>query len=82
MSFVTGTARRPSATTSSAPRRPRGWRSVPGHVRTALAALITLAALLLPNDLDRITPDAFLAIPAEALLAVTCRSGSGRSWRR
>jgi hypothetical protein len=71
LSFVTGTARRPSATTSSAPRRPRGWRSVPGHILTALAALITLAALLLPNDLDRITPAAFLGIPAEALLAVT-----------
>jgi hypothetical protein len=40
-------------------------------VLTALAAATVLGALLLPNDVDRITPGAFLGIPAEALLAVT-----------
>jgi hypothetical protein len=43
---------------------------VAGRALTALAAAIVLGALLLPNDIDRITPGAFLGIPAEALLAV------------
>ena len=59
MSFVTGT---PPPTRS---------RPVAGRVLTALAAAIVFGALLLPNDIDRITPGAFLGIPAEALLAAT-----------
>lgn len=55
MSFVTGTPAHPVA----------------GRVLTALAAAIVFGALLLPNDIDMITPAAFLGIPAEALLAAT-----------
>ena len=44
---------------------------VAGRVLTALAAVIVLAAILLPNEIARITPWAFLRIPAEALLGVT-----------
>lgn len=42
-----------------------------GRALTALAAAIVFGALLLPNDIDLITPGAFLGIPAEALLAAT-----------
>lgn len=55
MSFVAGAPPQPAA----------------GRVRTALAAAIVFGALLLPNDLDLIHLGAFLAIPAEALLAAT-----------
>jgi hypothetical protein len=44
---------------------------VRGRVLTALAAATVFGALLLPNDIDLITPGAFLGIPAEALLAGT-----------
>jgi hypothetical protein len=50
---------------------PHARHPVGGRALTALAAAIVFAALLLPNDIDRITPGAFLGIPAEALLAVT-----------
>lgn len=55
LSFVTGSPSRPVA----------------GPALTALAAAIVFGALLLPNDIDLITPGAFLGIPAEALLAAT-----------
>ena len=47
-----------------------GKRLVAGRVLTALAGALVLAALLLPNEIARITPGAFLRIPAEALLGV------------
>jgi hypothetical protein len=60
-----------SFVTSAPPQsRPRVRRPVAGRALTALAAAIVLGALLLPNEIDRITPGAFLGIPAEALLAV------------
>jgi hypothetical protein len=59
LSFVTGT-----------PPRTRS-RPVAERALTALAAVIVFGALLLPNDIDLITPGAFLGIPAEALLAAT-----------
>ncbi|HKS44841.1 MAG TPA: sulfatase-like hydrolase/transferase [Amycolatopsis sp.] len=37
---------------------------------TVLAWLLLLAALILPNDLNRLTPVAFLRIPVEALIAM------------
>ncbi|MHA6617756.1 alkaline phosphatase family protein [Pseudonocardia sp. DLS-67] len=46
-------------------------RPVAGPALTAVAAAIVFCALLLPNDIDLITPGAFLGIPAEALLAAT-----------
>ncbi len=49
---------------------PQNRHPVAGRALTALAAAIVLGALLLPNDIDRISPGAFLGIPAEALLAV------------
>jgi hypothetical protein len=48
------------------PRHP-----IAGRALTALAAAIVFGALLLPNDIDLISPGAFLGIPAEALLAAT-----------
>ncbi|TWF81919.1 hypothetical protein FHX44_117864 [Pseudonocardia hierapolitana] len=56
MSFVTGTP---------------AHHPVAGRVLTALAATIVFGALLLPNDIDMITPAAFLRVPAEAILAAT-----------
>jgi hypothetical protein len=46
-------------------------RPVAGRALTALAVAVVFGALLLPNDIDLITPGAFLGIPAEALLAAT-----------
>lgn len=48
----------------------RRRRLVTPWVRTALAAVLVLAALLLPDDLAHLRPSVFLRIPAEALLAV------------
>jgi hypothetical protein len=50
---------------------PHARQTWAGRALTALAAAIVFGALLLPNDVDLITPGAFLAIPAEALLAAT-----------
>ena len=50
--------------------RPREERPVTERMTTALAGLLVLAVLLLPNDVARLTPGAFLRIPAEALLGV------------
>jgi hypothetical protein len=40
------------------------------RVATALAALLVVAALVMPNDFARFTPAAFLTLPVEALLGV------------
>jgi hypothetical protein len=45
-------------------------RVVPARVATALAALLVLAALVMPNDFAHLTPAAFLTLPVEALLGV------------
>ncbi len=37
---------------------------------TTLAGLLVLFAMLMPNDLNRLTPDAFVRLPVEALLGV------------
>jgi hypothetical protein len=47
-----------------------GKRLVAARVRTALAALLVLFALLAPDSYRQLTPRVFLRIPAEALLAV------------
>jgi hypothetical protein len=46
----------------------RGWRRLAGWTFTVLAALLVLFALLLPNKTGRLTPEAFVRIPVEALL--------------
>jgi hypothetical protein len=61
LSFVTGTP--PHA-------GPHAHRPIIGRALTGLAAVVVLAALLLPNEVARIAPGAFLRIPAEALLGV------------
>ncbi|MEN3357564.1 MAG: hypothetical protein V7637_1546 [Mycobacteriales bacterium] len=43
---------------------------VAARVATVLAALLVLVALILPDDLNHLSPLVFLRIPAEALLAV------------
>ncbi|MHA6631172.1 sulfatase [Pseudonocardia sichuanensis] len=53
---------------TGAPPLPR--RTVTGGVLTALAAVVVLGALLLPNEIGRVTPGAFLRIPVEALAGV------------
>ncbi|MGW0881961.1 sulfatase [Streptomyces sp. NPDC002671] len=52
---------------SSAPRASRLARGA-AVATTVLAAVLVLGALLLPNHLDQLTLDAFLRIPAEAVL--------------
>jgi phosphoglycerol transferase MdoB-like AlkP superfamily enzyme len=49
-------------------RERRRW--ITPWVRTAAAAVLIVAALLLPDDLTHLRPSVFLRIPAEALLAV------------
>jgi hypothetical protein len=50
-------------------RRSR-WRRVAAWVTTALACLLILFALIAPNDVNRLTPAAFIRIPVEGLLGV------------
>ena len=45
-------------------------RVVSARVATALAALLVVAALAMPNDFAHFTPAAFLTLPVEALLGV------------
>jgi hypothetical protein len=45
-------------------------RVVSARVATALAALLVVVALVMPNDFAHITPAAFLTLPVEALLGV------------
>src|SRR5690606_22111955 len=52
---------------STAAGRPRRWLAATAMV---LAGLLVLFALLVPNELGRITPAAFLRLPVEAILAV------------
>jgi len=47
-----------------------GFRAAATRVVTGLAALFVWFALVAPNELDRLTPDAFVRIPLEALLFV------------
>jgi hypothetical protein len=47
-----------------------GRRRLAARTLTALAALLVLVALILPDRLAALTPAGFLAIPLEALLAV------------
>lgn len=46
------------------------WRRVVAWVITALAGLLVLIVLVAPNEFDRLTPGAFVRIPAEGLLGV------------
>ncbi|MFC4147391.1 sulfatase-like hydrolase/transferase [Micromonospora mangrovi] len=57
-------------TTTEPVRRPpsRGRRLLAGAL-TGLAGLLVLAALVLPDQLSRLTPAAFLRIPVEGLVA-------------
>lgn len=41
-----------------------------GGTLTALAAILVLFAMLAPNDITRLTPEAFVRLPVEALLGV------------
>jgi hypothetical protein len=53
----------------AAQRRAR-WRPVMAWVVTGLAGLLVLLALNAPNELERLTPGAFVRVPVEALLGV------------
>ncbi|MEV1287406.1 sulfatase [Micromonospora sp. NPDC049679] len=48
-----------------------GTHSVLAWVTSALAGLLVLFALVAPNQLNRLTPGAFVRIPLEGLVAVT-----------
>jgi hypothetical protein len=50
--------------------RRRVVRRIAGWGGTALACVLVLFALLAPNDIDRLTPMAFLRVPVEGLLGV------------
>lgn len=45
-------------------------RRVLGWVLTALSAALVLAALLLPNDVDKLTRETFVQVPVEALIGL------------
>ncbi|MGW0523558.1 sulfatase-like hydrolase/transferase, partial [Crossiella sp. NPDC003009] len=63
--------RRTTARLAAALAGPRAiLRRTAARLATTLAALLVLAALLLPNDIDRLTPAAFTRIPVEAPLAL------------
>jgi hypothetical protein len=49
--------------------RPR-WRTVAARATTALAFLLVLLALIAPDQLNRLTPAAFVRIPVEGLVGV------------
>ena len=49
--------------------RPR-WRRVAGWVITTLACLLLLFALIVPNDLSKLSFGAFVRIPVEAIVGV------------
>jgi len=57
----------PSVEPAVAPPR---WRVWTARVLTVLAVLLVLAVLVAPSEYGRLTPLAFLRLPAEALLAV------------
>ena len=59
-----------AATPDDAERERPRWRRVASVVLTTLAALLVLFALVGPNDLNRLTPAAFVRIPVEALVGV------------
>ncbi|UUV34913.1 sulfatase-like hydrolase/transferase [Amycolatopsis roodepoortensis] len=45
-------------------------REIASSAATTLSAVLVLFALLAPDDLDRLTPEAFVRLPVEALLGV------------
>ncbi|MEU8419119.1 sulfatase-like hydrolase/transferase [Amycolatopsis japonica] len=45
-------------------------REIASSAATTLSAVLVLFALLAPNDLDALTPEAFVRLPVEALLGV------------
>jgi len=63
------TAPEPAPEPSRPPRLAR-VRRVAGHILTVLAWLLVVGALLLPNELARISPWTFLRIPVEAILGL------------
>src|SRR5688500_16586219 len=52
------------------PQRLARIRPVMGRVATVMAWLLVIGALLLPNELAKITPWTFLRIPAEAVVGI------------
>jgi hypothetical protein len=52
------------------PQRLARIRPVAGRVATVLAWLLVVGALLLPNELAKVTPWTFLRIPVEAVLGI------------
>ncbi|GAB3063155.1 alkaline phosphatase family protein [Micromonospora schwarzwaldensis] len=64
-------ARTGTATTGDpGPERAGRRRRIRSGTATGLAAALVLAALMLPTDVDDLTPAAFLRIPVEGLIAV------------
>ncbi len=49
---------------------PARWRPIAARTATVLAALLVLAALVLPDTIPDLTPAAFLRLPVEALVGV------------
>jgi hypothetical protein len=50
--------------------KPRRWRRVAARVTTGLAGLLVFFAILVPNEISRLTVGEFLRIPLEAILGV------------
>jgi hypothetical protein len=58
--------RRPVGTDAEPPR----WRPLAARLLTLLAAVLVLAALVVPDTITGLTPAAFLRLPVEALVGV------------
>jgi hypothetical protein len=67
LSFLTR-FRRPSEARATARENPSGGRRALSGLITALAGVLVVAALIVPNRMGGMTPGAFLRIPVEALV--------------
>src|SRR2546429_9834818 len=63
--------------------RPRpAWRRVAAWVLTTLASTLLLFALLVPNNLNRLSLGAFIRVPIEAIVALGLVLVLPRRWRK
>jgi hypothetical protein len=76
------TAESGSATAPGRELEPRRLRTGLWWATTALAGAVVVAALVLPNRLERLTPGNFVAIPLEGLVGVALVLALPPRWRR
>lgn len=67
--------------TAEKPGRPRRARRIAGRVATAAACLVVVAGFTMPNDLDGLTPSAFVRLPLEIVLGLAVVAAVPRARR-